>query len=91
MTPFYASREVLFGMLQYVAKISSEIVGNSTGFIEFAPVIVYVDRPDTHFRSCGFLESLINFPPIMEPEDRLSSSQMPATGSHTAHCKVVVM
>jgi hypothetical protein len=40
MTPFYASREVLFGMLQYVAKISSEIVGNSTGFIGFAPVTV---------------------------------------------------
>jgi len=27
----------------------------------------------------------------MEPEDLLSSSQMPATGSHTTHCKVVVM
>jgi hypothetical protein len=40
MTSFYASRELLFGMLQHVAKISSEIVGSSTGFIEFAPVTV---------------------------------------------------
>jgi hypothetical protein len=40
MTSFYQRKELLFGMLHYLAKISSEIVGNLAGLVEYAPVTV---------------------------------------------------